>query len=55
MPHPEPGTEWDPPESLRADLFAGILKLAGPNLTRESFEAAAEAVCKYQVDPSQPP
>ena len=53
-----PAGAWDamgPTGILAGDLFAGILKLAGPDLTRESFEAAAEHVCKYQVDPSQPP
>ncbi len=35
---------------LTAETFTGILKLAGKDLTRESFLAAAEKVCNYQTD-----
>ncbi len=52
-----PAGSWDglaPAGMLSAYTFVGILKLAGPDLTRESFEAAAEHICKYQVDPTQP-
>ncbi len=51
----EPGSNWDQEMMASvgmttAQAFVGILKLTGPNLTRESFIAAAESVCNYQPD-----
>ncbi len=57
----EPGAppgSWDalgPAGLLTAQYFVGILKLNGPDLTRESFLAAAEHICKYTPDPTEPP
>jgi branched-chain amino acid transport system substrate-binding protein len=48
-----PQTYWDGMGAagwLTAETFTGILKLTGPDLTRESFLAAAEKVCKYKSD-----
>ncbi len=50
-----PGVDWETEMMASigmttAQSFVGILKLAGPNLTRESFEAAAETICKYKPD-----
>jgi branched-chain amino acid transport system substrate-binding protein len=55
--NPPPGA-WDalgPTGLLVAQTFVGILKMVGPDLTRENFMKAADSICKYQVDSSQPP
>ncbi len=53
-----PAGSWDalgPAGMLTAQYFVGILKLNGQNLTRQSFLDAAEHICKYTPDPSEPP
>ncbi len=55
--NPPPGA-WDalgPTGVTVGQAFVGILKMVGPDLTRENFIKAADNICKYQQDPSMPP
>jgi len=53
-----PDLKWDNTALVGyaiSESMVGLLKQAGPNLTRDSFLDAAEAVCKYKTDVSLVP
>jgi branched-chain amino acid transport system substrate-binding protein len=52
-----PAQAWDTGSGgmIVAHTFVGLLKLAGPNLTRESLEAASESLCNWSPDPTMMP